>query len=73
LALTDDSLREAGVPGVPIGYPGEDSYDKHNTEDGSKATRVLGVKYRSLKDSAADTINAIHQRFPDTAGAGAAV
>jgi len=68
-----DSLREAGVPGVPIGYPGEDTYDKHNTEDGSKATRVLGVKYRSLKDSAADTINAIRQRFHGTSDTGATV
>jgi len=62
-----DILREAAVSNIPEGYPGQDQAVVHNPEDGSKATRLLGLKYTTMKETVIDTLNSIQQRFPAAA------
>ncbi|KAF8332666.1 D-lactaldehyde dehydrogenase [Cantharellus anzutake] len=61
-----DILRDARVPNVPEGYPGCDKNTKTNYQDGSKAERVLGLKYTHTKDTVIDTLMSIRTRFPHT-------
>lgn len=62
----DDALRKANVPNVKAGYPDATiDFTKFETHDGSKATRVLGLKYRSLATQAIDTLASIRERWPN--------
>jgi hypothetical protein len=60
----DDVLREAEIPNIPKGYPGQDIDVLHNPADGSKATRLLGLNYTTRKDTFIDTLHSIRERFP---------
>lgn len=65
--IADDALREAGIPRVPEGYPGTQDRSTYYRQAGDKAARVLGVKYKTLKESSVDTIKSIRERFPSEA------
>jgi len=61
-----NELRKAGVADIKAGYPDAPlDPSSFTTQDGSKATRVLGLKYRSLQTQAVDTIKNIRERFPN--------
>lgn len=60
-----DALNKAGVQGIPKGYPGSQQLDKFNRQDGSKATRILGLQYLSFEETALATYNSLRERFPD--------
>lgn len=62
----DDALRKANVPNVKAGYPDVPiDFTQFDTFDGSKAARVLGIKYRSLATQAIDTLASIRERWPN--------
>lgn len=60
----DDTLREARIANIPEGFPGTQDRSKYFLQDGSKTTRVLGVKYKTLQETAVDTVNSLRARFP---------
>ena len=61
----DDALNDAKVDGVPKGHPGAQQVASYSLQDGSKAQRVLGVKYPSLQKTLVDTVNSLKERFPN--------
>ncbi|KAF8335947.1 NAD-binding protein [Cantharellus anzutake] len=59
-----DELYEAGITDIPIGVPG--SWKAKPFEiimDGSKASDVLGLKYRTIRETAVDGLNSLRERF----------
>ncbi|KAI1799324.1 NAD(P)-binding protein [Daldinia bambusicola] len=50
-----EALPEAWARRLPVGKPGDQSPEEAYTVDGSKAARVLGVKYGTLKDTVVET------------------
>lgn len=61
---TDDMLREAHIANIPEGYPGSQKDTIQDIQDGSKATRVLGLKYTDRKTTIIDAAESILARFP---------
>lgn len=62
----DDELRKANIPNVKAGYTDAPiDFASFEPQDGSKATRVLGIKYRPLSTQAIDTLQSIRQLWPD--------
>lgn len=62
--LTADELYEAGITDIPRGVPG--SWKEKPFEvimDGSKAENVLGLKYRTIRETALDGLNSLRERF----------
>jgi len=57
-----DALNEAGVPDIPKGVPGAGKGALHNAQSGGKAERVLGIKFKTIAESAKDTVEAIRNR-----------
>jgi len=59
-----DELYEAGITDIPRGVPG--SWKEKPFEvimDGSKAENVLGLKYRTIRETALDGLNSLRERF----------
>jgi hypothetical protein len=58
-----DALRSdpSFAPSIPAGSPGIFKKDR-SYGNGEKTVRVLGVPFRSLKDSARDTVEALRKR-----------
>lgn len=59
---TVDALNDAGVPDIRKGNPGAGKDVPHNAQSGEKATRVLGIKYKTIGESAKDTVEALRSR-----------
>jgi len=57
-----DALNDAGVPNIRKGDPGAGKNVPHNAQSGEKATRVLGIKYKTIGESAKDTVEALRSR-----------
>lgn len=61
----DDNLNAANYPGVPKGTPGKPRLETYFIHDGSKAARMLGLKYSTLLETARDTLDSFKARFPE--------
>lgn len=59
-----DALNEAGEKNVPKGHPGSQQRSSYLPQDGSKASRVLGLEYYSTKETAVETLKSLKGRFP---------
>ncbi|KAF8304367.1 NAD-binding protein [Clavulina sp. PMI_390] len=59
-----DALRAKGVANIPEGYPAEVDPSKYLTFNNTRSKEILGIEYRSLGESLADTVESIRKRFP---------
>jgi len=57
-----DGLNDAGVPDIRKGIPGAGKNTPHNAQSGEKSIRVLGIKYKTIGESAKDTVEALRSR-----------
>lgn len=60
-----DAAIKAGIKGIAPGtYEGYVPQPPLITVDGSKAERVLGLKYRTKEETAVDSIKSYYELFP---------
>ncbi|WVQ74953.1 hypothetical protein IAR50_004561 [Cryptococcus sp. DSM 104548] len=59
--------RFSDLPNIPVGEPGthDELVKESNVFDGSKATKVLGVEYKSFEDSVVEMAESLKKRFAD--------
>ena len=50
------------MPDIPNGVPGSGKGVPHNAQSNEKAERILGIKFKSIAESAKDTVEAIMTR-----------
>ena len=53
------------IPNVPVGTPGKGAEiaARANVHSGAKATKVLGIEYKTLKVSVEDMYKSLQEKF----------
>ncbi|KAF8314102.1 D-lactaldehyde dehydrogenase [Clavulina sp. PMI_390] len=61
-----DTLRAAGVPDIPEGYPSDVDHSKYHHYNAARSKEVLGLVYHEFSQTLVDTVNSIHARTSRT-------